>query len=51
MSFCIIEALMCLCISDAIKPIVQLLNSEGSELRMAAAEALSSLTNDNILNA
>ncbi|XP_056306737.1 armadillo repeat-containing protein 3 [Danio aesculapii] len=36
---------------DAIRPIVQLLNSEGSELRTAAAEALSSLTNSNNLNA
>ncbi|XP_051737857.1 armadillo repeat-containing protein 3 isoform X2 [Ctenopharyngodon idella] len=36
---------------DAIGPIVQLLNSEGSELRAAAAEALSSLTNSNNLNA
>ncbi|KAK7123837.1 hypothetical protein R3I93_022066 [Phoxinus phoxinus] len=42
------ETFRCL---DAIGPIVQLLNSEGSELRTAAAEALSSLTNSNNLNA
>ncbi|TSL10159.1 Armadillo repeat-containing protein 3 [Bagarius yarrelli] len=36
---------------NGIKPIVQLLKSEGNEVKEVAAEALSSLTNENQLNA
>lgn len=39
------------CLSDGIRPIVQLLNSEGNEVKEVAAEALSSLTHGNQLNA
>lgn len=39
------------CVSDGIRAIVQLLNSEANEVKEVAAEALSSLTYRNDLNA
>ncbi|XP_064875373.1 armadillo repeat-containing protein 3 isoform X1 [Oncorhynchus nerka] len=42
--------LNCPCVPDGIRAVVQLLGSEGGEVREAAAQALSSLTSSNQLN-